>query len=235
MAAFRLEPAQRKWEILKIQRCFPPKKKENGGGSGETRHHQTKKNTISTHKNSTKKRNFWLWNKPPQKNHRGKIPQVFMEKNLQLRTPNLQKLLQGFLCERIILLFLEKWRRPLLSDKNQRWDVGEIWWKDDEIWWNYDEIEHICKNMQRWCDISWFIMKHWKIWKLYCRAVTAAMNQEPHVTLRNCNTIPPYTPNNCNVSQQNTCLVYLKYTSTQASPWFTYNSMVEAWKNPIRP
>ena len=33
-------------------------------------------------------------------------------------------------------------------------------------------------------------------------------------------------PNNCNVSQQNTCLVHLKYTSTQASPWFTYNSPV---------
>ena len=109
---------------------FPSKKKTEGGR--ETRHHQTKKTPPYPPTKTPPKNGVFgcETNRPPQKkNHRGKIPQVFMAKNLQFWTPNLQELLQGFLCERIILLFLEKWRRPLLSDKNQRWDVGDIWWK----------------------------------------------------------------------------------------------------------
>jgi len=42
------EPAQRKWEILKNQRCFPPKKNTDGG-RGKPGTTKQKNSTISTH------------------------------------------------------------------------------------------------------------------------------------------------------------------------------------------
>lgn len=64
------EPAQRKWEILKNQRCFPPKKNtdEGGGKPGTTKQ---KNSTMSTHPPKTE---FGCERNGPKKNTGEKSP-----------------------------------------------------------------------------------------------------------------------------------------------------------------
>lgn len=67
------EPAQRKWEILKNQRCFPPKKNTDGGEGNQAPPNKKTPPYPPVHQ-----KRVWLWKKPPPKNHRGKIPQVWL-------------------------------------------------------------------------------------------------------------------------------------------------------------